>query len=327
MAIINVEDAYILDETGAEVDKVTGLFTKDESTTAAEKAFAQLNIGTAGSNRNLLDNPFFQVNQRGFTSSAGANGVRSVDRWYINSGGGTGGATTLNADGTMTLTAGSNYQSFQQAIEIVPSALVGKTMTISTLLQDGTIESKSFVVPSQTSATQEIGRLSSTKYRVFVYLSATGTNTIISQVQVYAGNTITIRAVKLEVGTVSTLANDAPPDCGQELAKCQRYFYRMTSIGSAYPFEMGFATSATNFRVVLPTHCSMRTPVQSVTMNSGNFYAYGGGVAAALASVSYTGWVPNGIVVTFATSGLTQAAIYALMCNNASSYIDISCDI
>ena len=327
MAVINVDDIYILGETGEQVDKVTGLFTKDEGTTEEEKAFAQLNIGGGGGGRNLLDNPFFQVNQRGFTSNPGTNNVRCVDRWFINNGGGTGGATTLNSDGTMTITSGTVAQTFQQSIEIVPSALLGKTLCMSIMMSDGTIYSASGEVTAQTSTTKELFRVNFPEGRVFVYLQPAGTNIITPQLQVYTGKSITVRAMKLEVGNASTLANDAPPDYGQELAKCQRYFYRMTSIGSAYPFEMGFATSATNFRVVLPTHCSMRTPVQSVTMNGGNFYAYGGGVAAGLTSVSYTGWVPNGIVVTFTTSGLTAAAIYALMCNNASSYIDISCDI
>ena len=45
MPNINIDDAYILNETGAQVDKVTGLFTKDEETTEEEKAFAKTNIG------------------------------------------------------------------------------------------------------------------------------------------------------------------------------------------------------------------------------------------------------------------------------------------
>ena len=36
MATINVDDIYVLGETGAEVDKVTGLLTKNENPTASE---------------------------------------------------------------------------------------------------------------------------------------------------------------------------------------------------------------------------------------------------------------------------------------------------
>ena len=309
MAVINIDDAYILNETGAQVDKVTGLFTKDEDTTSGEKAFAQLNIGTAGSNRNLLDNPWWGggevVNQR---SADQLNPSEyGIDRWK----GGSRGSVSVTSTGLAFGSSGGNaWQPMESALL---AWMVGKVFTASVLMSDGTIYSGH--------GTYGTGTTYFLSNPVELFISSAG------NFNVRTSSAATVRAVKLELGSVSTLANDAPPDYGQELAKCQRYFYRMKSIGSAYPFEMGFATSATNFRVVLPTHCSMRTPVQSVTMNGGNFYAYGNGVAAGLTSVSYTGWVPNGIVVTFTTSGLTAAAIYALMCNNASSYIDISCDI
>lgn len=48
----------------------------------------------------------------------------------------------------------------------------------------------------------------------------------LNAVQFYFFNSsanIGVAAVKLEEGTVSTLANDAPPDFGEELRKCQRY--------------------------------------------------------------------------------------------------------
>ena len=327
MPNINIDDTYILGETGAQVDKVTGLFTKDEGTTSGEKAFAQLNIGTAGSNRNLLDNPWFTVNQRGFASNAGTNNVRGVDRWLINSGGGTGGATTLNADGTMTLTAGASYQSFQQTIEIVPSVLVGKTMTISVLLQDGTIESKSFVVPAQTSSLQEIGRLSSVKYRVFVYLSATGTNTIIPQIQVYAGNTITVRAIKLELGSVSTLANDAPPEYAEELMKCNFYDI-MLKTSAAYGYlGYGIADSATSATILIPLPNNMRDATPTIT-TSGTVAVKGGTSGThTMTGITFKLRVTGGVLVTVTTTGLTTGEFCLLQLNSASSYINLSADL
>lgn len=44
MAIINVDDAYILNETGAQVDKTTGIPFKNENLTEAEAAQARANI-------------------------------------------------------------------------------------------------------------------------------------------------------------------------------------------------------------------------------------------------------------------------------------------
>ncbi len=40
---------------------------------------------------------------------------------------------------------------------------------------------------------------------------------------------LNIKAVKLELGSVSTLANDVAPNYAEELAKCQRFYYRATA--------------------------------------------------------------------------------------------------
>ena len=94
MPTINVNDAYVLNETGAEVDKVTGLFTKNENATTGEKQMARLNIAAGGSNRNLLDNAYFvgggsqlgdgvfPINQRGTTFYSLPYG-NIFDRWHI----------------------------------------------------------------------------------------------------------------------------------------------------------------------------------------------------------------------------------------------------
>ena len=49
------------------------------------------------------------------------------------------------------------------------------------------------------------------------------TNFVVSLASMDSGS-VDIRAAKLELGTVSTLANDPPMDFGAELLKCQRYF-------------------------------------------------------------------------------------------------------
>lgn len=279
------------------------------------------NFSTAGSNRNLLDNPWFTVNQRGFTTNAGTNNVRCVDRWLINSGGGTGGATTLNDDGTMTLTAGSSYQSFQQTIEIVPSALVGKTMTVSVLLQDGTIESKSFVVPAQTSSLQEIGRLASVKYRVFVYLSATGTNTIIPQIQVFAGNTITVRAVKLEIGSVSTLANDAPPELSIARIPCYENHLRLK--GQYAPVGYAIALSTTLALLAIPTPVPMRiAPTPSL---SGTLY-FNADTPFAITSVQNPTLGVNQVMIQVVGT-FDTGKVYLAQFRDANSYLDLSADL
>lgn len=326
MPIIDLNDAYILNETGAEVDKTTGIPFKDEALTDAEAEQARANIRAGASNPNLLDNAWFTVNQRDFTSSTATNGVRCVDRWYINSGGGTGGSTTLNSDGTMTLVAGTNYQSFQQTKDIIPSSLVGKTMTISVLFADGTLAQQSFVVPAQTSAVQEISRISSSKYRVFVYLSATGTNTIIPQIQLYAEEMIRVRAVKLELGTYSTLAQDVPPDYDRELEHCKWYFERISGVSGYHAIGTGVAESTTQAQIIVPMH-QKRTTAYTLAV-SGSFALYNGAIKAVSNIAAGSGRSTNALVLGITSTGLTQGGSYNLITNNnAAAYIDISADL
>ena len=64
----------------------------------------------------------------------------------------------------------------------------------------------------------------------------------------------TIRAAKLEKGTVSTLANDAPPDRGEQLSICQRYQYAIKSYARYAPCWV--TTNWIDFAISLP--CNMR---------------------------------------------------------------------
>lgn len=78
--------------------------------------------------------------------------------------------------------------------------------TLSVLLANGTILASTFT---------EIGGKAIPRYGVFdiedTYVAINNTNSV------------EIKAFKLELVTVSTLANDPPADFGVELAKCQRF--------------------------------------------------------------------------------------------------------
>ena len=63
---------------------------------------------------------------------------------------------------------------------------------------------------------------------------------------------ITIKAVKLELGTVSTLANETAPNYQQELAKCQSYFVRIgKKLGQFGQSLNGYGLYASSARVML----------------------------------------------------------------------------
>ena len=203
-------------------------FDRVQTLTEAQQRQARANIIAGGSNPNLLLNPWFTVNQRGRTSFS-TTGM-FVDSWRV-----TGGSLTytINADGSVTIGRGGTGN-FANRIDLPPAALVGKTITLSVMLGDGEIGHWTTTVPAPTTSSQLILNRAFGGRNINFYLmaanSAYGYSLGISSNN--PSTDITLRAVKLEIGSVSTLANDAPPDYASELAKCRYYFQRVTVAGS-----------------------------------------------------------------------------------------------
>jgi hypothetical protein len=216
MPYINVDEAYILDNTGLQVDQVVDIPYTDAALTDGQKEQARKNIAAGGTNPNLLDNPFLTVNQRGASGTVGASAYY-LDRWKCTY---ASGVSTSVGTGYVTLDGTANGDLVQPISELP----LGKTVTLSALLSDGTIESVTGTMPATTpaSATWVIDG-SGTNVRLRIRWSGAIWQVYITPVV----KPVTINAVKLEVGTVSTLANDTPPNYAEELAKCQYYFERV----------------------------------------------------------------------------------------------------
>lgn len=242
MAIINVDDAYILNETGAEVDKVTGLFTKNENATPGEKQMARLNIAAGGSNDNLLDNAYFvgggsqlgdgvfPINQRGQTvyTSDGPG----IDRWKQFAA-----TVTLASDG-VTVTPSAYSNNFLQLMNPAKwDALVGETVTLSidVLAITGTIIFAGY--------NTGIGTITSTGIAVFTFTMPSGIadGNKFFGLAGQSGSSIKFGRWKLEKGTVSTLPNDPPPDFGEKLRKCQRYLRYVPFTRSLFYLEKEYS--------------------------------------------------------------------------------------
>lgn len=210
MAIINVDDAYILNETGAQVDKVTGLFTKNENATTDEKQMARLNIAAGGSNDNLLDNHYFvgggsqlgdgifPINQRGLTTYTG--GGTNLDRWKTWDGSD---VITLTSNGVQFISPSGN--GMFQYFPVFPTE---KTVTFSAII-NGDLYSVTLPEGDTQYEHWETGfGIGISRNGKCVYINSQNT-------------TLLIADSKLEVGTVSTLPNDAPPNYWTELQKCK----------------------------------------------------------------------------------------------------------
>ena len=174
------------------------------------------------SNPNLLDNPWFTVNQRGQSDYPSTTWTYWVDRWQtLSKSNSTVGRTILLDNGikisadTISTTCDIVYER-----KMKDDFVFGKTYTLSFMLGDGTIYSKSGVI------TEPDGT-----YKINITLTEQGLNARIANetnqqvsciITAVKDNTaMTLRAVKLELGEVSTLANDVVPDYETELAKCR----------------------------------------------------------------------------------------------------------
>lgn len=183
-----------------------------------------------GSNENLLINWDFRdpVNTGGQQSYEG-NNQYAIDMWRLS-----GSASMELQDSGIALTipfatAGSWANCFTQVLEMDASQLVGRTVTVSILVS---------------SAGANVGcriRLvgSSDVFIGHILLSSlqNGLNSVSGEIpentktiQFQIGNTsttesgnVTVQAVKLEIGSVSTLQNDPPADKAEQENLCARF--------------------------------------------------------------------------------------------------------
>lgn len=281
MPMINIEDAYILDNTGEQVDDA-------------------VDYGLFNSNENLLDNAYFvgggsqlgygifPINQRGQTQYTGG-GVQ-LDRWH-----GWAGTDTLvlTANGLQYTSPSSNgifqyFPVFPTTETVTFSAKIGGTI-YSVTLPEG---------QNQVMLDQPTFELTVDRNDKAVGISS-------------YNSTLLLQAAKLEVGTVSTLANDAPPDFGEELRKCQRRLFRVSPMGTSSRGYAGFGSvnSSKNILVFVPTPVTLAAQ-PTVSFSNCNAYNYVAGGSIAISSISIDSWTQNGVFLSCTPSDASQVVQY-----------------
>ena len=319
MAYINVDEVYILDNTGLQVDQTTDLPFKDAGLTESQQAQARKNIAAGGTNPNLLDNPFFTVRQRGDGPFSGA--VFTADRWSI---AGSTGSATLTSNGiSVSLAAGAPIlQRLGFELEL------GGPHTVSILEQGGTLSSATFTPTAGRENVVSVGEYLldfdtrseyAPYYRFMIYKNSAWT--------------ADFKAFKLEKGTVSTLANDVPPDYGTELAKCQRYFIRIAP--TAYTtLWSGVCINASTFAFNITTPVPMRVSnAMTITFTGTLDFVEQTTSGAAIRTVTgLTAYVPvsnsNNIRVLATTASTLGSNNLACIYTYAyTPVIDVSCDL
>lgn len=213
---------YQSTHTGAQVDEaVDKALSADAVPTPSSTNLVQSGgVFAALSNRNLIDNGWFTVNQRDVADATTITGNGYfADRWQA-----TGNGVQRVAGGGISV-LGTAYHKLDNP------GIAGKTVTLSILYSDGEISSNTFAwTGTSFSKTFKYGTVS-------IYPSA-------NQINIGA-QSVNVKAVKLELGSVSTLANDAPPNYAEELAKCQRYFYKYTGLTTASALAGSTVTACT----------------------------------------------------------------------------------
>lgn len=299
MPYINVDEAYILDNTGLQVDN-------------------SVDYANANGNRNLLDNPFFTVNQRDFTTGTGsASGLALVDRWKAIRA-----TVTQNADNSLTVTPTQAQYGICQFFE-QNRLKVGQTYTMSALI-DNEYYSGSFVF--STSPASEYFATFSNGIRFYRHVANDKVDVWVIRSSTTA---FTVQAVKLELGSYSTLINDVPPDYGEELRKCQRYFQRVTATNYYAVFGTGYGWSATEAYIFVPTPVSLRDggTITAVGSNIANFRTLGTGTNSyTISELSYQSKTQSGVTLHI-TGTFTAYGAAILFANNSALYIDLSADL
>ena len=195
---------------------------------------------TAITNPNLLDNPWFTVNQRG-ASSYTSSGY-SVDRWIL--GAGSLASRTANTPYILLTTLVANTNAWmRQKTEF--DLDITKRITYSAIIESSVTSNYGFALKMS-----NMDDLTQSKTEWFATTS--GEKTLVSMTELPYKNTafeivansqanasVKIYALKAELGSVSTLAMDTAPNYTTELLKCQRYFVRYASTANNSSISFG----------------------------------------------------------------------------------------
>ena len=262
-------------------------------------------VGSQHSNPNLLDNAYWAskaaiVNQRGqdeYTTKG-----YTIDRWLLTH---NDNVTILEDRITLSLRATASFrQLFEEAFY---KQLTDRNLTFSILLADNTLisDTKKLNTANNSWDANQFFKINN-KIRV-ILTQSTGFMLYASEVE-----TLQIKAMKLEFGSVQTLAhkegdtwvlNDPPPDYATELAKCQRYAIVGTLIGFR-TFQLQ-SINIMQFFFPLPITMRVNSAISSNKITLINeLESNGAFVEAAIESISVCN---NGLYVSVNTNNVPQA--------------------
>ena len=314
------------------LDKPTGI--AGEAMLRAETPQEQFNLIGAG-RRNMIINGDFKVSQRGDYTSATTitNGTYYLDR-CISYAGNIGGAVQ-DMGGSIKHTATNStvgYLGLEQRIEDY-SRLGGETITVSaevksnhssaqimiydSAYRDGVHHSGNGGWEKLTHTFTVNASLSRLWIQVWIANSASSLNASIT-----SGDYIEVRNLQVERGKVATPFEHR--SYGEELALCQRYFYKWES-NAGYNFAaMGYSYSTTDINAILHFPVTMRAP-PSLTV-AGNWRACS--ATCVTGTPSGGSFNTNSSCVNFTCSGISAGVPYMVGdANDATASLSWSAEL
>ena len=333
-------------------------FTTGEVLTAAQMndVTGTLNLVSAQGNANLIAGGSFDIWQRGTTAFT-TNNVYTSDRFFVFSSANYSltQETSVIPEGAtnavkITSTAGSSFANMQFALEQSEvEKLAGKTVTFSVYLRANatyngttnvTIKSNTTgntqtggTWTTVTGATTIVTPSTSAYTRVTVTgtipTTAKGLAFLIGQQSVLAsGSILYIALAKAELGAVTTPFIRAGVTLAEELAACQRYYYRTTPgatggalTTTAYAFSSTVANSTTSFPV------TMRITPTSIDTSNIQFVMFSD-TAYAMTSLVLNSITTNQIGSVYGTIvGGTGGQVGRLSASSAAGYLGFSAEL
>lgn len=314
-----------------------GTWSAEKQLSGGNANYGWINAGAVGGAISYYVKP--ENLKRGFVLEAFA-----IDRWSFEQWQSSKQSVQLRS-GCVAIVSGAaestNNTTKLRQIIVNPGRLAGKTVTFSAKLKNVTVNGSPILAiyysGTSTAATCPRTDISTSNANGIVSVTET-LPTDLEYMYVAIGTDgnragkggfdIEIEAVKLEIGSVSTLANDAPPKKSEQLLECQRYYIRYETSSSGQ-WIMGASNGAT---LMMPLH--LPVPLQgtaepTITAQNVNIYPYvsGGSVAVTGVSLSNNSSRQSFMVYAAHESGGMASKEPGALRITAGGFVSLSCEI